>query len=284
MPQNFLACDRDQVLLLPPSLRDWLPDDHLAWLVLEAVDELNLRAFYGAYREDGHGRAAFEPSMMVALLVYAYAVGVRSSRAIERHCWEDLAFRVIAANLVPDHATIARFRARHELAIGELFGQVLALCARAGLVRVGLVAVDGTKIAANATHHATRSYEQITREILHEAAELDAAEDERYADARGDELPVDLRVGGDRRKRLREAKQALDAEREADAEPVARDRGPRLRECRRRLEQDYELERRLIAEHDAWLGAGVASDGARRVTGAPPNDRCPPQHQALRAG
>src|SRR4051812_3685360 len=268
MPQNFIACDRDQVLLLPPSLREWLPEEHLAWLVLEAVDELDLRAFYGAYRQDGHGRAAFEPAMMVALLVYAYAVGVRSSRAIERHCWEDVAFRVIAANLVPDHATIARFRARHELAIGELFGQVLALCARAGLVRVGVVAVDGTKIAANATHHATRSYEQIAREILEEAAALDAAEDERYADARGDELPVELRVGGDRRKRLREAKQALDAEREADAEPVARDRGPRLRECRRRLEQDFELERRLIAEHDAWLAAGIASDGSRRMTGA----------------
>src|SRR4051812_281782 len=268
MPQNFLACDRDQALLLPPSLRDWLPEDHLAWLVLEAVDEFDLSAFYGAYREDGHGRAAFEPAMMVALLVYAYAIGVRSSRAIERHCWEDLAFRVIAANQVPDHATIARFRGRHEVAIGELFGQVLGLCARAGVVRLGLVAVDGTKIAANATHHATRSYEQITREILHEAAELDAAEDERYGDARGDELPAELRAGGDRRKRLREAKQALDAEREADAAPVARDRGPRLRECRRRLEHDFELERRLIAEHDAWLAAGIASDGSRRMTGA----------------
>src|SRR3954447_14350765 len=110
MPQNFLACDRDQALLLPPSLRDWLPEDHLAWLVLEAVEELDLSVFYGAYREDGHGRAAFEPAMMVALLVYAYAIGVRSSRAIERHWWEDLAFRVITANQARDHATIARFR------------------------------------------------------------------------------------------------------------------------------------------------------------------------------
>jgi transposase len=268
MPQNFLACDRDQALLLPPSLRDWLPEEHLAWLVLEAVEELDLSAFYGAYREDGHGRAAFEPAMMVALLVYAYAIGVRSSRAIERHCWEDLAFRVITANQAPDHATIARFRARHEFAISELFGQVLALCAKAGLVRVGLVAVDGTKIAANATHHATRSYEQIAREILEEAAELDAAEDAVHGDARGDELPVEFRVEGDRRKRLREAKQALDAEREADAAPVPRGRGQRLRECRHRLQQDYELERRLIADHDVWLAAGVASDGSRRMTGA----------------
>src|SRR3954452_3793026 len=238
MPQNFVACDRDQELLLPPSLREWLPEDHLAWLVLEAIGELDLSAFFSSYRADGHGRAALDPAMMVALLVYAYAVGVRSSRAIERHCLEDVAFRVITANQVPDHATIARFRARHELAIGELFGQVLGLCARAGLVQLGVVAIDGTKIAAAATHHATRSYEEIAREILDEAAEVDAAEDELHGDARGDELPVGLRVAGDRRKRLREAKQALDAEREADAKPVARDRGERLRECRRRVAQD----------------------------------------------
>ena len=268
MAQNFVACDRDQELLLPPSLREWLPEDHLAWLVLEAVGELGLSAFYASYREDGHGRAALDPAMMVALLVYGYAIGVRSSREIERHCREDVAFRVITANQAPDHATIARFRARHEDAIGGLFGQVLALCARAGLVRLGVVAVDGTKIAAAATHHATRSYEQIAREILEQAAELDAAEDEVHGAARGDELPVELRVAGDRRKRLREAKQALDAEREADAAPVPRDRGDRLRECRRRLEQDHALERRLVAEHDAWLEAGIASDGSRRMTGA----------------
>src|SRR3712207_3668517 len=176
MPQNFVACDREQALLLPPSLREWLPEDHLVWLVLEAVGELDLTAFYRAYRHDGHGRAALDPAMMVALLVYAYAIGVRSSRSIERRCREDVAFRVITANQAPDHATIARFRARHEVALGDLFGQVLALCARAGLVRLGVVAVDGTKIAANATHHATRTYGQIAREILDEAADVDAAE------------------------------------------------------------------------------------------------------------
>ena len=268
MPQNFVGCDREQELLLPPSLREWLPEDHLAWLVLEAVGELDLSAFYRAYREDGHGRAALDPAMMVALFLYAYAIGVRSSRAIERRCREDVAFRVIAANRAPDHATVARFRVRHEHALAELFAQVLALCARAGLVRLGVVAVDGTKIAAAATHHATRSFEEIAREMLAQAAELDAAEDELHGDARGDELPVELRVAGDRRKRLREAKQALDAEREADARPVARDRVQRLRECRRRLAEDFELERRLIAEHDAWLAAGIASDGSRRMTGA----------------
>src|SRR3954452_21235511 len=187
MAQNFIACDREQELLLPPSLREWLPEGHLAWFVLDAVSEMDLAAFYGAYRDDGWGRAAHDPAMMVALFVYAYAIGVRSSRAIERRCREDVAFRVITANHAPDHATVARFRVRHEHAIAELFGQVLGLCAAAGLVRLGLVAVDGTKIAAAATHHATRSYEQIAREILEEAAELDAAEDEVHGDARGDE-------------------------------------------------------------------------------------------------
>src|SRR3954451_5911745 len=268
MAQNFLSCDREQELLLPPSLREWLPEDHFAWLILAAVAEIDLARFYADYRADGHGRAAHEPAMMVALLLYGYAIGVRTSRGIERHCPDDPALRVITANHAPDHATIARFRARHEDAISDLFGEVLALCARAGLVKVGIVAVDGTKIAAAATHHATRTYADIAREILEEAAAADAAEDELYGDARGDELPPTLRTAGDRRRWLREAKQALDAEREADAKPVPRDRGERLNECRRRLEQDHELEQRVIAEHAARHAAGVASDGSRRMTGA----------------
>ena len=124
---------------------------------------------------------------------------------------------MISGNQVPDHATIARFRARHEEAIGALFGGVLELCAKAGLVKVGIVAVDGTKIAAAATHHATRSYGQIAKEIIEEAGEIDRAEDELHGEARGDELPEGLRTSGDRRKWLREAKQALDAERAAEA-------------------------------------------------------------------
>src|SRR4051812_4618839 len=268
MAQNFIACDREQELLLPPSLHEWLPDEHLAWFVLDAVAEMDLAAFYADYRDDGWGRAAHDPAMMVALFVYAYAIGVRSSRAIERRCLEDVAFRVITANLAPDHATIARFRVRHEDAIGELFGAVLALCARSGLVRVGVVAVDGTKIAAAATHHATRSYEQIAREILEDAARIDAAEDEKYGEARGDELPEGLRTSGDRRRVLREAKQALDAEREAQAQPVRRDRAARLVECRRRLREDWELERHVVSEHAKWHAAGIASDGSRRMAGA----------------
>ena len=211
--QNFIDCDRDQELLLPPSLREWLPEDHLAWFVLDAVDEMDLSAFYGAYREDGWGRAAFDPQMMVVLLLYAYAVGERSSRGIERRCREDVAFRVLTANQVPDHATIARFRARHEQALADTFVQVLGLCAKAGLVSVGLVALDGSLLAGNASPQATRSYASIREEVermLAQAARADAEEDERLGDARGDELPAELVDPRSRRERLRRCKEQLE--------------------------------------------------------------------------
>src|SRR6202051_101514 len=133
MPQNFIECDREQLLLMSPSLCEWLPENHLAWFVIDAVKDIDLAPFYARYRQDGWGRAAFDPAMMVALVLYAYCKGQRSSRGIERACVEDIAFRVIAANQRPDHATIARFRVRHEDALAGLFGQVLALCAQAGM-------------------------------------------------------------------------------------------------------------------------------------------------------
>ncbi len=120
MGARFIGCDRDQVFVMPPSLRDWVPEGHLVWTVLDAVGELDLSAFYAAYRADGHGRPAYEPSMMVALLLYAYARGIRSSRVIERGCEEDVAFRVLAAQQRPDHATLARFVERHQEAIVDL--------------------------------------------------------------------------------------------------------------------------------------------------------------------
>ena len=143
MAQNFIDCDREQAFLMPPSLRDWLAEDHLAWFVIEAVSRLDLQVFYAAYRADGHGRAAYEPSVMVSLVLYAYSTDERSSRGIERRCRQDIAYRVITGNQVPDHATIARFIVRHQRSLAELFTSVLALCARAGLVKSGLVAVDG---------------------------------------------------------------------------------------------------------------------------------------------
>ena len=152
---------------------------------------------------------------MVALILYAYAKGVRSAREIERRCVEDVAFRVVVANLAPDHATIARFRAGHEQALGALFGQVLSMCERAGLVRAGIVAVDSTKIAANASGLANLDYEQLAREILAEAAAVDAAEDELYGEARGDQLPPELADPKTRRARIRELMDELDAEQQA---------------------------------------------------------------------
>jgi transposase len=215
MAQNFLAFDRDQALLLPPDLRDWLEPGHLALFVIDAVDQLDLSAFFARYGPGSRGRPAYPPQVMVALMLYAYAHGVRSSRVIERRCVEDVAFRVICANLLPDHATIARFRAEHERALEGLFGQVLAMCERAGLVRVGVVAIDSTKLAADASSLQNLSYEQIARELLADAARIDAQEDELYGQARGDELPEELADPQSRRERLAAAKRELEAEWEA---------------------------------------------------------------------
>src|SRR3954468_22608521 len=274
MPQNFLACDREQELLLPPSLREWLAEDHFAWFVIDAVAELDLAAFFAAYRADGHGRAAHDPAMMVALIVYAYAIGERSSRRIERRCREDVAFRVITANQAPDHATIARFRVRHERALSELFGQVLGLCADAGLLRVGVVAVDGTKVHANASERATRDYEQIAREILEQAAEIDAAEDEQFGERRGDELPPALATREGRQRWLRDAQRRLDQRRAEEARPIARSRAKRLVEARRRLDEELAVERRANAEYEAYRARGVMKDGRR--FGGPPKPYQPP--------
>ena len=225
MAQNFVGCDREQVLLISPSLVDWVPDDHLVWTVLGAVERMDLEGFYGAYRANGQGRAAYDPGMMVALLLYAYARGNRSSRGIERACREDVAYKVITAMRAPDHSTIAEFRRRHQAELGELFVGVLALCREAGLVSVGVIAIDGTKIKANASRDQNRSYEGIVSEILDEAARTDREEDDRHGDARGDELPEHFRLREGRRAALAEAKQRLDEKKaggdgEAPLEPV----------------------------------------------------------------
>jgi transposase len=268
MPQNFITCDRDQELLLPPNVRDWLPEDHLALFVLDAVEEMDLSGFYGTYRADGHGRAAHDPAMMVALLLYAYARGQRSSRGIERECVEDVAYRVIAANQKPDHATVARFRARHEDALAGLFGEVLSLCADAGMVKVGVIAVDGTKVHANASHHCNRDYQQIAKEILAEADAVDREEDELYGDKRGDELPEQLTTAHGRRAWLREAKRRLDEKRAEEARPIPRSRPARLKESKRRLEEELQVERAANEAYEAYRARGVMKDG-RRFSAAP---------------
>jgi transposase len=250
MAMNFLACDREQAFLMPPDPRDWLPEGHLAWFLLASVEEMDLSAFYGSYRTDGWGRAAFEPSMMVSLLLYAYARGERSSRGIERKCVEDVAYRVIAAQQKPDHATIARFRARHEDALAELFSSVLGLCKEAGLVKVGVVAIDGTKVHANASHHSNLDYEQLAREIIKEASEIDAAEDELYGDARGDELPEHLQSAEGRRAALQEAKRKLEGEKDGSQENQAAGEAeaPKVK-----IELDSEVIVPRIQGREGWL-------------------------------
>jgi transposase len=213
MGQNFIAADRDQVLLMPPALVDWLPEEHFVWTVIGAVEQMDLSAFYGAYRANGQGRAAYDPQVMLSLLLYAYATGVSSSRQIERCCEVDVAFKLIAAMKIPDHSTIAEFRRRHQDAISEVFVQVLGLCAEAGLVRVGVIAIDGTKIAANASRDCTRSYVSIVEELLADAEQTDRAEDERHGGDRGDEPPAGLRSRDERRQALADAKLRLEAQR-----------------------------------------------------------------------
>jgi transposase len=269
MAQNFLPCDRDQAFLLPPSPREWLPEDHLAWFVIEAVEAFDLGSFYADYRADGHGRPAHDPQMMVALLLYAYATGTRSSRAIERHLTDDVAFRVIAAGQAPDHATIARFRRRHEQALCGLFSDVLALCARAGLVRSGTLALDSTKLHANASDQANMSYDEIAREILDEAAATDADEDRRYGERRGDELPEHLRTWRERRDWLRKAKRELEAE-QAERPHPGNSRAERLAEAERRLAEQHALERHAI---EAEQAASVKRLAEHRERGQKPTGR-----------
>src|SRR5436190_750103 len=209
MPQNFIESRREQGFLLPPDVRDWLAPDHLAWFVIDAVKDMDLGAFYAAYRADGHGAAAYEPSVMVTVILFAFATGVRSSRAIERHCREHVAFRVITGNLVPDHVTVARFICRHQRALSGLFTDVLKLCEKAGLVKSGVVSIDGTRIAGNANPDVNFHFEQIAREVLAEVRATDEAEDRELGEARGDELPEPLRTPEGRREFLRQAREQL---------------------------------------------------------------------------
>jgi transposase len=209
MAREFVGCDRGQLLLMPPSLTEWVSEDHLVWTVLGAVEQMDLGRFSDAYRLGGAGRPPFDPQMLVALLMYSYARGTRSSRRIERACWEDVPSKVITSMRTPDHSTIAEFRRRHEADIAELFNDVLGLCREAGLVSVGVITIDGTKIKANASMDRNRSYSGLVRDILREAEEEDQREDQLYGDRRGDELPERLRDPETRRQTLADAKRRL---------------------------------------------------------------------------
>ena len=230
MSKRFRNCDLNQGLLLPPSLEDWLPEGHLARFVAEVAETLDLSAIYAVYEAgDGRGLAAYDPRMMVRLLIYGYCRGVASSRRIERATYEDVAFRYLAADQHPDHDTIAAFRQEHLGNLSQLFVEVLRLCQRAGLVKLGQVALDGTKLKANASKHKAMSYERMgeaekkleaeVQALLEEAARVDAEEDGKYGKGRrGDELPGELARRETRLRKIREAKAALEREARERAE------------------------------------------------------------------
>lgn len=229
MSKTYRAYTPWQSQLFPASPRDWLPEGHLAYFVMDVVGQLDLSAITSHYERELRGYPPHHPQMMVSLLLYAYCVGVASSRKIEARTHEDVAFRVIAAGQHPDHTTISEFRRIHLKALAELFRQVLALCIKAGLVRLGHVALDGTKLKANASKHKAMSYQRMlererdlaekVEQLLRAAEEADAAEDKKYGKKkRGDELPKELAHAQTRLKKIREAKAALEAEAKAARE------------------------------------------------------------------
>jgi transposase len=293
MAKAFRPVLRDQPMLLPVDMREWLPSDHLVWFVLDTVDVLDVSGFEHSRHRGGAGAAGYDPRMLLGLLIYAYCHGVRSSRQVERLCHTDVAFRVLCAQDVPDHATVARFRARHHDAFADLFSQVLMIAGRAGLVRFGTVAIDGTKIAANASIDANRGqgwFAEQAATVIAEAGHADAVEDARADEAEnldGDRIPPGLVDRSHRVERIREAARQLaerhrrleDADHARDAaarERLARSeaglpvagcipKGPHhLAEARAHLERE-------LRDHQAKLDrrAAIIASG-KKPMGAPP--------------
>ena len=232
MDPLFRPYTPDQQYLLPPSLRDWLPEDHLAYFISDTVDGLDLSLFLKRYRSQGSGNVAYHPALMCKLLLYGYATGVFSSRKIAKACETDVAFRVLAAGALPKHRTLARFRKEHLAAFEDLFVQVVGIAQDAGLVALGTVAVDGSKVRANASKHKAMSYERMKQEdkrlkrkiddLIQHAEDIDAAEDAEFGEEhRGDEMPEQLRTHKDRRKAIQEAiKRLEERKKQEDAEKL----------------------------------------------------------------
>ena len=246
--KRFHDYDQAQSFLLPPSLDDWLPENHEARFISDVAENLlDLSCVYDSYTE-ASGAPPYDPTMMLKLLLYAYSIGVTSSREMERRCHVDVAFRWLSANAAPDYRSITRFRRRHLGAIDVLFVQVLALCAEAGLVRLGRVALDGTKLRASASKHKAMSYDRMGPRIeeleaqvaamLAEAEAVDMAEDAEFGeDKRGDELPPELATKEGRLAKLRAAKEAIEAEARDKAAQKAQDKATDAVPARTRLEQ-----------------------------------------------
>jgi len=222
-PNTFRRYEPDQLFLLPLDMSQWLPEDHLVYFIRDVVGQLDLSEIFASYDGSKGGYPAYHPEMMVALLIYAYCVGVPSSRKIEKATHESIPFRVLSADQHPDHDTICAFRRRHLKALAALFVQVLRLCQKAGLVKLGHVALDGTKVRANASKHKAMSYGRMEKSVLELEAEVerllaeaeaaDTKEDTRYGKGRrGDEVPEELRFKQSRLAKIKEAKEALERE------------------------------------------------------------------------
>lgn len=249
MARNYREVNRDQPFLLPPDMRDWLPKDHLVWFLLDVIAELDTKALHARSRRGGTGREGFDPDMLLGLWVYASARGMSSSRQIERACVEDVAFRVLCGQDVPDHTVLARFRQRHQDAMADLFAQVLGLCVAQGLGRFGVVAIDGTKIRANASPAKTVTVarlRQIAQAELDKAAAVDAAED--AANEHDDEVPPGMGSGSDRRSRIRQA--LADVERQIAGEnlPIVEKYERQVADAQTRLEEEQQRVRERLAD------------------------------------
>ncbi len=280
MPREFRPYEPDQGLLLPPSLRDWLPEGHLAFFISDAIDAMDLSAFEARYRDEGPGNQAFDPRMMVKVLVYAYATGTFSSRKVAAKLDEDVAFRVLAADNFPAHRTISDFRQRHLPEFQQLFVQLVQIAREVGLVKLGTVAVDGSKLTANASKHKAMSYgrmqqeekrlRQEIRDLTARARKTDAQEDKRYGkDRRGDELPAERVRREDRLETIRAARQRLKArQREADRcqgrEPGDQDRtGKPGKSFKRRFGEPEEKAQENFTDPDSRIMKRGASGYAQ---------------------
>lgn len=263
MSYNVKTINRNQIYLMPPSLQEWLPENDMAWFIIDVVEQMDIGAYYRKYRSDGRGQAAYDPGMMIALLVYAYSNGIQSSRAIERLCERDIGFKVIAGDEKPDHTTISRFRQENGEALKELFTAALKLCAKAGLVKLGVVALDGTKIKADAALDSNRTYDHIESEVkrmLAEAETKDAEEDKLYGKGkRGDELPEELRDRRSRLTRLKECKARLEQEK---AEKAAKQK----EKMQERQKQEAETGQKKRGRKPKEPEAVVAADAKANVT------------------
>jgi transposase len=252
--KNFRTCGLDQAFLLPPSLQDWLPENHLARFIAELMPEMDLSKIYGHYgRRDGRGKAAYHPIMMVRLLLYGYCVGVTSSRRMEHASYDNVAFRYLCADQHPDHDTIADFRRQHLPVLEQLFTQILQLCDKAGLVKLGHVAIDGTKVQANASKHKAMSYNRMeekekqlraeVEKLLSQAEATDAAEDALYGKGnRGDDLTGEMARRESRLKKIAEAKAALEQEARHRAEAAKKIAESKLED---RLKKEQERGRKF---------------------------------------